>query len=88
MTFFSTQRIGALANRIGTDVLTELVEDLENVIVARVCPKNQSSPAPIEFQLPLERLNVTPSEAENYIAGGFILPLVIVRGLIGRISLL
>lgn len=88
MTFFSNQRMSALVNRIGTDVLTELVEDLESLIVSRVCSKNDSPSSTIEFQPPLASVDVTSSEAEAYIDGRSILPLLMVRDLIGRISLL
>jgi hypothetical protein len=88
MSFFSNQRMSALVSRIGTDVLTELVEDLETLLVSRVCSQNDSSSSTIEFQSPLASVNVTSSEAEAYIGGQSILPLVIVRHLIERTSLL
>lgn len=88
MSFFSNQRMSALASRIGTDVLTELVEDLETILVSRVCSQNDYSPSTVEFQSPLAGVNVTSSEAGAYIDGQSILPLVIVWHLIERTSLL
>ncbi|CAP91852.1 Pc13g07830 [Penicillium rubens Wisconsin 54-1255] len=71
MSFFSNQRMSALVSRIGTDVLTELVEDLETLLVSRVCSQNDSSSSTIEFQSPLASVNVTSSEAEAYIGAYF-----------------
>jgi hypothetical protein len=37
------EQCGLLVSRIGTDVLTELVKDLETLLVSRVCSQNDSS---------------------------------------------
>lgn len=75
--------MSALASRIGTDVLTELVEDLETLLVSRICSRNDSSESStIEFQPPLASVDVTSSEADGYIGCEFILLLPIVRYLI------
>ncbi|KAJ5871951.1 uncharacterized protein N7529_004304 [Penicillium soppii] len=64
--------MSALASRIGTNVLTELVEDLETLLVARICSRNDSSESStIEFKPPLARVDVTSSEADGYIGSYF-----------------
>ncbi|KAJ5382386.1 hypothetical protein N7517_000297 [Penicillium concentricum] len=71
MSFFSNERMSALVSRIGTDVVAELVEDLENFLVSRVCSTHDSSSSMIEFQPPLTSVDVTPSEAAAYIDAYF-----------------
>jgi hypothetical protein len=75
--------MSTLASRIGTNVLTELVEDLETLLVARICSRNDSSESStIEFKPPLARVDVTSSEADGYIGCELTLLLPIVRYLI------
>lgn len=63
--------MSALASRLGSNILTELVHDLEDLLVSRICSNNESS-YKIEFQRPLENVDLAPREAEAYIDGQYI----------------
>jgi hypothetical protein len=63
--------MSALASRLGSNILTELVHDLEDLLVSRVCSNNESSYG-IEFQRPLENVDLAPREAEAYVDGQYI----------------
>lgn len=69
MSFFSNRRVSALTKRIGTDGLREIVENLDNLIMKRVCFQHDSSWTRINFQQPITREEVTPDEARAYIKG-------------------
>lgn len=68
--FFSGHRVSALTNRIGTDGLRELVENLDNLIRKRVCENNNSRPM-IEFWQPVARVDLASNEAKAFIQGQF-----------------
>lgn len=64
MSFFSAQRLSSLANRLGSSILTELVQDLEDLLVTRVCAMKETPK--IEFKPPREKAKITPSDFLSY----------------------
>lgn len=77
MAVFSNQRVSALTDRIGSEALRELVNDLENVLVMGVCSNNDSSPSGIDFQSPVASVDVASPEAALYLDCQSVLALAI-----------
>lgn len=68
VSFFSNDRITSLADRLGTDSLRELVENLDDLIKKRVCQKQTTRWDGIDFQKP-EPVMIQPQMAQAFIQG-------------------
>ncbi|WYZ37994.1 hypothetical protein EsH8_II_001500 [Colletotrichum jinshuiense] len=70
VSFFSNDRITSLADRLGTDSLRELVENLDDLIKKRVCQKQTTRWDGIDFQKP-ETVMIQPQMAQAFIQAFF-----------------
>ena len=73
LSFFSNERVNTLTKKIGTDILGEMVEKLENVIMRRVCVQRDSSRTMLDSKQTSAIERVTTDEARAYIDGQYTL---------------
>ncbi|RYP89999.1 hypothetical protein DL770_003844 [Monosporascus sp. CRB-9-2] len=71
VSFFSSDRVTSLADRLGTESLRELVENLDDLIKKRVCQKQTSRWDGIGFQKPATPVMVQPQMAKAFIEAFF-----------------
>lgn len=68
VSFFSNDRLIFLAGRLGTNILQELVENLDDLIKKRVCQKQTSRWDGIDFEKP-DPVLLQPQMATSFLLG-------------------
>ncbi|KAM0323341.1 hypothetical protein ACHAQA_008934 [Verticillium albo-atrum] len=71
LAFFSEQRVASLTSRMGSGRLRELIEKLDDLIVARLGTTRPSPWTRIQFMKPPKGPDVSPQEARDYIQAYF-----------------
>jgi hypothetical protein len=75
MAFFSNQRVASLAERLGPECLTDIVERLEGLVQKRINGRGEAeleeyaSSARISFHKPLTPERVQPTIAKAFVKG-------------------